>query len=568
MSDKDHLDALEKHIDADRRSFIKTALTTGAAIAAVGSIGISSASAKKQPASQASKTGQKGDHFDYVIVGAGSAGAVLTRRLVDAGFSVLLLEAGPTDKLPAIHNPPDALSLSYTPQVAWQFNTQEQKTAGDQKIFWPRGKTLGGSSAINGMMYVRGLPVDYDTWAFMGADGWGWKDVLPYFQKAENCHITDLSDSHGKGGLLQVSRPKLTELGEAFCEAAQQYGLPYVKDYNDGNDSTGVSRPQYTITADGKRASSWVCYGQAVANAPNLTIATGARVLKLLMSNTRTTGVRYAFNGEQRDVYVNKEVLLCAGSLMSPAILMRSGIGRADDLQKVGIKAVQNLSGVGENLHDHLVCPFIWESKLAVPVGKASSIEGNIFHKSHPDMIAPDTQSLLFTVPFPLPGFPEVKQGFSVVAGLDRPRSRGRLWLASADPMKDPLFDPRVFSEKQDLEVMTDKALLLREVMKQPALAPWRGKEVAPGNTALTREAVRDYVNRYTGSYHHQVGTARMGRDEMSVVGPDLKVHGIEGLRVVDASVMPVITTGNTNAPTIMIAEKAADMILSSAKSS
>lgn len=550
-------------IDQQRRQFLTATLAAGVAVAAGPAAAASRQSTSK---SDTAAAGRENNHYDYVIVGAGSAGAVLTRRLVDAGFTVLLLEAGPKDDLPAIHNPPDAMSLSYVPAINWQFNTQEQKTAGDQKIYWPRGKTLGGSSAINGMMYVRGLPADYDGWAYMGADGWSWKDVLPYFKKAENCLIDGLSDAHGNSGLLTVSRPQMTELGEAFCEAAQQFGLRYVEDYNDGNDSTGVSRPQYTITADGKRASSWVCYAQAVADAPNLKIEIGAQVTKLLMDKTRVRGVSFVQGGEQREAFADREVLLAAGAEMSPAILLHSGIGPASDLEKLGIAVVQDLAGVGENLHDHLVCPFVWESPRAVPIGHMSSIEGNIFHKSRAEMLTPDTQSLLFTMPFPIPGFPEAKQGFTVTPGLDRPLSRGRLWLASADPLAAPLFDPRVFSEQLDLEVMTDKALLLREVMQQPALAPWRGQEVAPGKTAITRSAVRDYVNRFTGSYHHQVGTARIGHDSMSVVAPNLKVHGIEGLRVVDASVMPVIPTGNTNAPTIMIGEKAADMIIADTK--
>lgn len=482
----------------------------------------------------------------------------MTRRLVDAGLKVLLLEAGPRDDMPAIHNPPEAMALWHS-AVDWGFSTQPQIYAGKQDIYWPRGKTLGGSSSINGMMYVRGLPADYDNWAAMGATGWSWKDVLPYFRKAENCNIDGLSNLHATGGLLQVSRPAMTPLAHAFVEAGQQAGLRRVQDYNDGQDSTGVSFPQYTMTPDGKRASAWVCYGDAIRGADNLSVITEARVLKLLNLGDHITGVHFVHRGTDYRIEARHEVLLCAGSLMSPSILLHSGIGPAEQLEKMGIKTLVNLPGVGENLHDHLVCPMVWSSPQPVAVGLASGIEAQIFHKSAPALSAPDTQSLLFTMPF----MPGVTQGYTVTPGLVRPISRGRLWLNSLDPLQPPLMDPRVYSEDQDLEVMTDKALLLREVMKQTALAPWRGKEMGMDGVN-NRDKMRDYIRRMTASYHHQVGTARMGTDNMAVVDPQLRVHGLSGLRVIDASVMPVIPTGNTNAPSIMIGEKAADMILSS----
>ncbi|RYM74696.1 choline dehydrogenase [Serratia liquefaciens] len=493
-----------------------------------------------------------------MIIGAGSAGSVVTCRLVDAGLKVLLLEAGPRDDMPAIHNPPEAMALWHS-AVDWGFSTQPQIYAGKQDIYWPRGKTLGGSSAINGMMYVRGLPSDYDNWAAMGATGWSWKDVLPYFRKAENCNIDGLSNLHATGGLLQVSRPAMTPLAHAFVEAGQQAGLRLVQDYNNGQDSTGVSFPQYTMTPDGKRASAWVCYGDAIRGADNLSVITEARVLKLLNQGDHITGVHFVHRGTDYRIEARHEVLLCAGSLMSPSILLHSGIGPAEQLEKMGIKTLVNLPGVGENLHDHLVCPMVWSSPQPVAVGLASGIEAQIFHKSAPELSAPDTQSLLFTMPF----MPGVTQGYTVTPGLVAPKSRGRLWLNSRDPLQAPLMDPRVYSENEDLEVMTDKALLLREVMKQTALAPWRGKEMGMEGVN-NRDKMRDYIRRMTASYHHQVGTARMGTDNMAVVDPQLRVHGLSGLRVIDASVMPVIPTGNTNAPSIMIGEKAADMILSS----
>jgi choline dehydrogenase len=538
--------------DAGRRRFIAASLAMSAAAA------LPFSGYARQPAPRSTGTGSDDKKYDYIIIGAGSAGSVVTRRLVDAGLKVLLLEAGPRDDMPAIHNPPEAMALWHS-AVDWGFSTQPQIYAGKQDIYWPRGKTLGGSSAINGMMYVRGLPSDYDNWAAMGATGWSWKDVLPYFRKAENCNIDGLSNLHATGGLLQVSRPAMTPLAHAFVEAGQQAGLRLVQDYNNGQDSTGVSFPQYTMTPDGKRASAWVCYGDAIRGADNLSVITEARVLKLLNQGDHITGVHFVHRGTDYRIEARHEVLLCAGSLMSPSILLHSGIGPAEQLEKMGIKPLVNLPGVGENLHDHLVCPMVWSSPQPVAVGLASGIEAQIFHKSAPELSAPDTQSLLFTMPF----MPGVAQGYTVTPGLVAPKSRGRLWLNSRDPLQAPLMDPRVYSENEDLEVMTDKALLLREVMKQTALAPWRGKEM--GMEAVNnRDKMRDYIRRMTASYHHQVGTARMGTDNMAVVDPQLRVHGLSGLRVIDASVMPVIPTGNTNAPSIMIGEKAADMILSS----
>lgn len=538
--------------DAGRRRFIAASLAMSAAAA------LPFSGYARQPAPRSTGTGSEDKKYDYIIIGAGSAGSVVTRRLVDAGLKVLLLEAGPRDDMPAIHNPPEAMALWHS-AVDWGFSTQPQIYAGKQDIYWPRGKTLGGSSAINGMMYVRGLPSDYDNWAAMGATGWSWKDVLPYFRKTENCNIDGLSNLHATGGLLQVSRPAMTPLAHAFVEAGQQAGLRLVQDYNNGQDSTGVSFPQYTMTPDGKRASAWVCYGDAIRGADNLSVITEARVLKLLNQGDHITGVHFVHRGTDYRIEARHEVLLCAGSLMSPSILLHSGIGPAEQLEKMGIKTLVNLPGVGENLHDHLVCPMVWSSPQPVAVGLASGIEAQIFHKSAPELSAPDTQSLLFTMPF----MPGVTQGYTVTPGLVTPKSRGRLWLNSRDPLQAPLMDPRVYSENEDLEVMTDKALLLREVMKQTALAPWRGKEMGMEGVN-NRDKMRDYIRRMTASYHHQVGTARMGTDNMAVVDPQLRVHGLSGLRVIDASVMPVIPTGNTNAPSIMIGEKAADMILSS----
>lgn len=549
----------------DRRRFLNRVLDTGAAslmamaLPAIAADG--DAATQRSPRFDAAPANN--ESFDYVIVGAGSAGSVLARRLVDAGMRVLVLEAGPPDTLAAIHDPTKAAFLWHTP-VDWSFTTRAQSHSLDTTVYWPRGKTLGGSSSINGMMYVRGLPVDYDNWVAAGATGWGWKDVQPYFRKSERCHATGLSAAHGTDGLLDVTQPEPTPLARAFVDASVQAGLRHVIDYNDGEDSSGVSFPQFTITPAGERASAWECYVRPIAASDRLTVLTGAQVLNVVIEKGVATGVRYLHDGKPLHVRAVREVLLSAGSIMSPAILMHSGIGPASQLRKLGIKVVADVPGVGANLHDHLVCPLLWSSRRPVAMGGTSGMNAHLFHKSHPSLAAPDTQSLLFTMPVPVPDYPKVEQGFTLYAGLDRPYSRGRLWLRSANPLDKPALDPNIYADRRDLDAMLAKIAVLRDVMAQPALKDWRGEEVAPGRHVAGGDALRRYVEKNTGSYHHQVGTARMGRadDPAAVLDASLQVRGVERLRVVDASAMPIVPTGNTNAPTIMLAERASDMIL------
>ncbi|AOJ06099.1 GMC family oxidoreductase [Burkholderia mayonis] len=527
-----------------RRDFIDKTLKT---IAAAPLIGTASAASAASPAGV----------YDYVVIGAGSSGSVLVRRLIDAGHKVLVLEAGPTDSLPAIHEPPSVMQL-YHSEVDWAFTTQPQHHAADQRIDWPRGKTLGGSSAINGMVYVRGLPQDFDGWAERGAAGWAWRDVEPYFRKLERFRLDDPLHAHGHDGLLDIGRPTMTPLARDFVAAATELGLPDRGDYNDGRDSTGAALSQFTILPDGRRASAWTCYVEPIKTHPRLTIVTQARVLNLLLNGHHAFGVRFLLRGETIAVRAEREVLLCAGSIMSPALLMHSGIGPAADLERVGIRPAVDLPGVGANLHDHAACSMVWETTRENARSFTTGMEATVFMRTDASLATPDAQILLSTSPF----LPTVKRGFTLVPMAIAPRSRGRVRLTSADPLVYPSMDPRVFADPHDLEVVAKQALFIRDVATRPSLSAWGAREVTPGPSVSTLAAMIDYAKQSAATGYHQVGTARMGVDAMAVVDPQLKVRGVSGLRVIDASVMPAVTSGNTNGPAMMIAEKAADMLL------
>ncbi|WP_406162586.1 GMC family oxidoreductase [Streptomyces canus] len=500
--------------------------------------------------------------YDHIVVGAGSAGCAVARRLIDAGRSVLLIETGGRDDNPAIHDPGRLWELWNSPQDH-AFTTEPQRHANGAQVFWPRGKVLGGSSALNGMIYVRGHRSDYDDWAMRyGATGWSYDEVLPYFKRSEDFEDGP-SAYHGAGGPLPVTRNHSPNpVTSAFMAACEQYGIPYNDDCN-AEEILGVNLIHRTIR-DGRRVSAWTAFVQPVLDNPLLTVRTGALVTRVLVAGGRAVGVEVFHEGHTDTVRCSGDVVLSAGTIGSAQLLLLSGIGPADELRALGIGVTADLPGVGGNLHDHTLTPVVWESARAVPEGTANKLEAHYFAKTDPALPAPDLQPLMSHVPLPVSGqtVPEEGHGYSVLAGTIRPLSRGRLWLRSADPTQAPALDPNHFAEPGDLTAMVEAVKQVREIGAQRALGDWRSKEIAPGPGIHTDAEIAAYIKRNLLSYHHQVGTCRMGTGSAAVVDPRLAVHGLTGLRVADASVMPAVTSGNTHAPAVMIGERCAGFVL------
>ena len=500
------------------------------------------------------------DTRDYVVVGAGSAGAVLARRLVDAGASVALVEAGGAATNPAIDDPGRSHELWFSPED-WAFRTVPQAAAGGRELHWPRGRVLGGSSALNGMIVVRGHRADFDGWAMLGCPGWGWEDVLPLFRRSEDFD-RGASELHGAGGPLRVitDYPR-HPVNEAMVAASVAAGIPHDEDCNDGNPH-GVSFAQLAIR-DGRRETTATAFLAPIERDPRLRVITGVTASALRFSDGRCVGVEGLENGVPRTILARAEVILCAGTIGSPALLLRSGIGPADELRALGIDVRVDACGVGRNLHDHLVVPIIVDSPRQIPPALAglTQLHSHLFWHSRGGLVAPDIQPLCFHVPVYERWMEGPADAYTLYAGLIRPTSRGTLRLRSADPTVPPELDPQILTCASDLEALVDSIELCREIISQAALGDWTAQERYPGPGAHSREELRDYVRRTAASYHHQVGTCRMGLDAGAVVDPELRVNGVEGLRVADASVMPFVTSGNTAAATMMIAERAADLL-------
>lgn len=493
----------------------------------------------------------------YIVVGAGSAGSVVARRLIDAGAEVTVLEAGGADQNPAIHELSRQAELWHGPED-WDYYTVPQRAAGGRSLHLPRGKVLGGSHALNAMIYVRGHRSDYEHWAEQGCTGWGWDEVLPVFKDIESYDGGE-DELRGASGLLDVcGEYPLHPIQQAVMDAAADSGIPANPDYN-GARQDGVSQQQVTIR-DGRRWNTYRAYLEPVAS--RATIITGARVHRLLFDGHRVTGVVWDREGRLERQYADG-VVLAAGTIDTPRILLRSGVGPADELNTLGIRPVIDLPGVGQNLHDHLLSPVIFgaEDVPPVPLGQ-SHTQTHLFARSRDDLDAPDTQPLHFSVPMYEDWMQGPESGFTLMAGMVRPHSRGSLRICGPDVEDGVRIDLAALEDRADLEALAFSVRQCRQIGARPPLADqWGAREVYPGPDVENDDALRDYVRRTAITYHHQVGTCRMGVDENAVVSPTLDVHGLETAWVADASVMPRITTGNTNAPTIMIAERAARFI-------
>ena len=526
--------------------------------------------------------------YDYIIVGAGSAGCVLANRLTESGrHRVLLLESGGRDTNRWIHIPIGFGKVMFDRQVNWMFETEPEARMNGRSIKIPRGRVLGGSSSINGLIYIRGQREDFDDWRAAGNPGWGYEDCLPYFKKAEH-QARGADDWHGTGGPLCVSDVKDRHpLADSFIEAGAALGIAPNNDFN-GERQEGLGYFQGTAR-NGMRCSAAVAYLRPAMKRSNLTVVTDAHASRILTDGLRATGVAYTAAGASQRAFAECEVIVAAGAIQSPQLLQLSGIGPGELLQRHGIGVVKALPGVGRNLQDHLQARMIWRCcepvtvnddlmswrrKAAIGLQYALKRSGPLswyaglaggFARTRPELDRPDVQFHFFPYSTDRTD-PSLHRfsGFTMSVCKLRPESRGTVEIKSGDPLAAPAIQPNFLERESDVATMLDGLKLVRKLAQTPELARWIVAEHDPGPDCTSDDQLVDFIRNKGMTVYHPAGTCRMGSDAEAVVDSQLRVHGMQGLRVVDASVMPAVTSGNTNAPVIMIAEKAAEMILAS----
>ena len=528
--------------------------------------------------------------YDFIIVGGGSAGCLLANRLsANPNFKICLVEAGGSDRSYFVRNtnPLNMLMLMNSKRFNWGYRCEPEARTGNRSFFWPRGKCLGGSSSVNAMIYTRGHQWDFNHWAELGNQGWSYDEVLPWFKKSERW-ARGSNDYHSDQGTMDVVDTNFRfPTSEAFVEACGEAGFRLTDDFNSA-EQEGCGFFQVTQTPSGQRANSAYSFLDEALDRPNLTVMTNAHITKVLFEGKQAVGIEYSQggkNGKKQQIKASKEVILSAGVINTPQLLKLSGVGPAAELAQHNIALVHNLPGVGENLQDHPDVILRYRSKAGGTLTTSLSLEtlklfkkmlfdkdfvftptdSGGFIKSSPDEPIPDLQLQFAAVRMQPHGeglFTTMKSGYVLHVCHLRPESRGSVKLASNDPFSAPKIEANYFAEEKELDALVKGVRICRDILNQPALELFNGGEECPGNDVQSDEQIRDWIKQNVETVYHTVGSCKMGVDAMAVVNPDLEVHGLSGLRVIDSSVMPTITGSNIHAPTVMIAEKGADKIL------